>query len=364
MIKLLFKNTLIKIKKSFGRYISLFIIVMVGFGFFLGLKETSPDIVKSVDRYYKAHNLTDFKAVSTMGLTDEDVKAIKSLKDVQNAVPSYSMDVLEGDKAIRVHGLENSVNTVKLVSGRMPTTDKECIADSKKYKVGDKITIDSDVGTKLKNTTFTVVGTAKSPLYVDTDYGDTIIGDGKLSSFIFVNKDNFNMDAYTEIYITAANTKNVISYSQKYDDISEQVNNELIKLKPERENARYHEIYSSALDKINDNQVKLNTEKADGEKKLADAKTQLDTSKTKIENAKKEIAANEADLQKKASNQKSQFQMAKDKITSSRNQIDAALSSKGISEKELGAKINELNSAIQSMKEQQSKLPVNSQEYE
>lgn len=363
MIKLLFKNTLIKIKKSLGRYISLFTIVMVGFGFFLGLKETSPDIVNSVDKYYKTHNLMDFKVVSTMGLTDEDVKAIKSLKGIQNAVPSYSLDVLEGDRAIRVHGLENSVNTVKLVSGRMPATDRECIADSKKYKIGDKITIDSDVGTKLKNTAFTVVGTIKSPLYMDTDYGNTTIGDGKLSSFIFINKDNFNMDACTEIYITAAHTKNVISYSQKYDDISEQVNNELVKLKPERENARYHEIYSSAMDKINDNQVKLNTEKADGEKKLADAKAQLDTNKTKIENAKKEIAAKEAYLEKKAADQKSQFQSAKYKILSSRNQIDAALSSKGISEKELNAKINELNSAIRSIKEQQSKLPADSQEY-
>ncbi|MHC6179652.1 FtsX-like permease family protein [Clostridium sp. JNZ X4-2] len=364
MIKLLFKNTLIKIKKSFGRYISLFIILTVGFGFFLGLKETSSDIVNSVSKYYNTHKLMDFKVVSTMGLTDEDVKAIKLLKGVQNVVPSYSLDVLEGNKAIRVHGLENSVNTVKLISGRMPATSKECIADSKKYKVGDKITIDSAVGTKLKNTAFTVVGTVESPLYMDTDYGNTTMGDGKLSSFIFVNKDNFNMGAYTEIYITAANTKNVASYSQKYDDISGQINNELVKLKPERENARYHEIYSSAMDKINDNQTKLNTEKADAEKKLTDAKVQLDTSKTKIENAKKDISVKETELQKKAVDQKSQFQRAKDKIVSSRNQIDAALSSKGISEKELDTKINELNSAVQSIKEQQGKLPVGSHEYE
>ena len=337
---------------------------MLGFGFFLGLKQSAPDIINSVDKYYKAHNLMDFKVVSTMGLTDEDVKAIKSLKGIQNVVPSYSLDVLEKGKAIKVQGIEKSVNTTKLMNGRMPKTDKECVADSKRYKVGDKITINSDVGKKLKNTKFTVVGTIKSPLYVDTDYGNTTIGNGKLTSFIFVNKDNFNMDTYTEIYITAAGTRNVTSYSQKYDDISEQINNKLIKLKPERENARYQELYNKAMDEINDNQAKLNVEKANAEKKLTDAKAQLDTNKIKIENAKKEIAANEADLEKKATSQESEFQRAKDKIISSRNQIDAVLNSKGLSEKELNTKMNELNSAIQSIKEQQGKLPVDSQEYE
>jgi putative ABC transport system permease protein len=363
VIKLLFKNTLIKIKKSFGRYISLFIIVMVGIGFFLGLKSSSPDIINSVDKYYKAHNLMDFKVVSTMGLTDNDVKSIKSLKGIKNVAPSYSLDVLDKSKAIKVQGLETSINTVKLINGRMPKSDKECIADIKKYKVGDKITIDSTTGKNLKNKEFTVVGTVESPLYMDTDYGSTTIGDGKLTSFIFVNKDNFNMDAYTEIYITAANTKNVTSYSQKYDSISKQINNELVKLKPERENARYQEIYNKAMDKINANQIKLNTEKKNNQKKLSDAKAALDMNKAKLENVKKELNENESELNKKASNQESEFQKAKNKITSGRNQINTVLINNGISEKELSAKINELDSAISSMKKQQNKLAPNSQKH-
>ncbi len=149
---------------------------------------------------------------------------------------------------------------------------------------------------------------------MDTDYGSTTIGDGKLTSFIFVNKDNFNMDAYTEIYITAANTKNVTSYSQKYDSISKQINNELVKLKPERENARYQEIYNKAMDKINANQIKLNTEKKNNQKKLSDVKAALDMNKAKLENAKKVLDENESELNKKASNQESEFQKAKIKL--------------------------------------------------
>jgi putative ABC transport system permease protein len=70
---MLYKNTLIKIKKSFGRYISLFIIVMVGVGFFTGIQASAPDIIAVADRYYKDHNLIDFKIVSSMGLTNDDV---------------------------------------------------------------------------------------------------------------------------------------------------------------------------------------------------------------------------------------------------------------------------------------------------
>lgn len=246
VIKLLYKNTLMKIKKSFGRYISIFIIVLVGVGFFSGLKQSSPDIIFSVDQYYKEHNLMDFKIVSNLGLTEEDVNALKSLKNIGNVVPSYSLDVLSEGKAIKIQSIENSVNTVNLIKGRMPKNNTECVADSKKYKIGDKITITNDTGNKLKSKEFTVVGTVNSPLYMSTDYGNTTIGDGKLYSFIFVNKDNFNMDAYTEIYVTSANTKNVTSYSKEYNNLISSLNTEIKKLKPERENARYEEIYNTA----------------------------------------------------------------------------------------------------------------------
>lgn len=164
------------------------------------------------------------------------------------------MDVLDQNKAIRVHAIEKSVNRVQLISGRMPKTDNECIADSKAYKIGDKIRITSDVGGKLKNTEFTVVGTAKSVLYLTNNYGSTNIGDGELSSFIFINKDNFMLDAYTEIYLVAASTKNTTAYSKDYNSVASQLNNELIKIKPERENTRYQEIYKKANQEINKNE--------------------------------------------------------------------------------------------------------------
>jgi len=257
VIKLLYKNTLVKIKKSIGRYISLLVIIMVGVGFFVGIQASAPDIIATADNYYDNHDLMNFKIISSMGLTDDDVDALKFLNNVTAVIPSYSLDVLDHGKAIKVHAIEKSVNTVKLIDGHMPQTDNECVADSKNYKVDDNITITGDASEKLNNLDLTVVGTVESVLYLADDYGNSTVGDGNLSSFIFVNRDNFILEAYTEIYITTAWTKNVIAYSKEYDEMSLQLNDELVKIKPERENLRYQEIYNKAINETKLSDVKI-----------------------------------------------------------------------------------------------------------
>lgn len=252
---MLYKNTLIKIKKSFGRYISLLIIVMLGAGFFMGIKESSPDIISTIDQYYKDHNLMDLKVISTMGLTDSDVDALRKLENVKSVVPSYSLDLLDQDKVIKVYAIEESMNTVKLIDGRMTESDTECLADSNKYKLGDKILISSEGNNKLKNIEYTVVGTIESPLYLSDDYGSTTIGDGKLSSYIFVNRDNFTMKAYTEIYIAVDYDNKIPAYSDDYDKIISSINDEINGMTAEREDARYQELVNMALGSVLNSQL-------------------------------------------------------------------------------------------------------------
>lgn len=362
-MKLIYKNTLVKIKKSLGRYLSLFVIVMVGVGVFSGLKGSAPDILTAADQYYKEHYLMDLKIVSSLGLTDDDVGVLKKLETVNTVIPSYSLDVLDQGKAVRIHAIEESLNMVKLMDGRMPETDTECLADGNKYKVGDKIMITSAISDKLKNREFAVVGTVESPLYVAHDYGDTTIGDGSLFSFIYVNKSNFIMEAYTEIYITASNTQDAVAYSNEYEDILSPMKDEIAGIKLEREDARYQEIYNKANNEINDNEAKLNDEKEKGERKLADAKAQLDENALKLKNAKEGLTKNQADLQKKIETQNADFQTAKNKIANGWNEINAAFNNNGIRKEELGAKINELDAAIQAMKAQMNQLPAGSPEH-
>lgn len=363
VIQMLYKNTLLKIKKSFGRFLSLFIIVLVGTGFFAGLQATSPDIIASISQYNNNHKLMDYRIVSTMGLTDDDVDALKSLNNVSAVIPSYSLDVLDQGQAIRVQAIETSVDTVKLTKGRMPKAEAECIADGKNHKLGDKVVITSDISGKLKNKEFTVVGTVQSPLYLSYDYGNTATGDGKLSSFIFVNRDNFTLDTYTEIYVQAAGAGNSATYSKEYDDLTSPLNQGLVKLKPIREKARYQEIYNRASDEISRNTTILNDKKTKIEKQLANAKAQLDASQVKLNHAKAKLAQNETDVQKNIQIQNASFQSTKDQIARGRNQIGTALQQNGITQEELGGKINGLNSKIKSLKGQQTGLSADSLEY-
>ncbi len=363
VISMLYKNTLKKIKKSFGRYISLFIIVLIGVGFFAGIQATAPDMIAVAHHYYKDYNLMDFKIVSSMGLTDDDVNALKTLNKAGAVIPSYSLDVLDQDKAIRVHAIEKNINRVKLIDGRMPQKENECIGDNKTYKIGDKIKIASDVSKKLKNSEFTVVGTAESVLYLADDYGNTTVGDGKLSSFIFIDRNNFVLDAYTEIYIDAPGTENTAAYSKDYDNEASKLNDELVRIKPDRENARYQEIYTKASDEISENETKLNDERANGRKKLADAKAELDSNAQKLKDGKAELIKNEADLEKNIVKQNMEFDSAKAKIADGWKEINSALTQNGIKKEELNAKISELNLTIGTMKAQLGQLNADSVEY-
>lgn len=241
---MLYKNTLKKVKKSFGRYLSMLIIVFVGVGFFTGLQSTVPDIIDTTDKYFQDYNLMDFKIVSSMGLTDEDVSALKKLEGVKQAVPGYSLDLLAQNKALRISSIDDIVNKVKLIDGRMPEAENEALADDQHYKIGDIIDITSDVDGQLGNTQFTVVGTIESVLYFSKDYGSTTIGDGKLSSFAFIPKSNFTLDSYTEIYLTMKGMDSVSTDSDTYNDAVEQLNKELLDIKSHREEARYEQILS------------------------------------------------------------------------------------------------------------------------
>jgi len=364
VISLLYKNTLLKIKKSLGRYISLLIIIMVGVGFYAGIQMTAPNVMAVADTYYSDYKLMDFKIVSSMGLTDDDVIALKQLDNVCDVVPSYSLDVQSsGGHAIRVHAIEEKVNIVKLVEGRMPLFDLECVADCRSYKIGDIIEIaEDDVEDKLENRVFTVVGLVESVLYLAEDYGSTTVGNGKLYSFIFINKGNFVLDVYIEIYVLAK-INDAIAYSDEYKALAVKLENVLNEKKSERESARYYQIYNDAKELIEEKEAELNSEKVKAEKEFYDAKKELDTNYKKLQDGKNELAENEAALAETIREKNVEFDLAKQKIAYAWEEISFALSEAGITQEEIIIIIDALEAAIFDLKVYLDSLPVDSPEY-
>ena len=94
MKKALLKNSFKEIKTSYKRFISILLIALLGVGFFAGLRATSPDMVDTIDKYYKEQNVYDIQIMSTLGLTDSDIDAIKNIENVENVYGTYSEDIL------------------------------------------------------------------------------------------------------------------------------------------------------------------------------------------------------------------------------------------------------------------------------
>ena len=164
---LIFKNALIKIKKQFGRFFSLILIVAIGTAFFAGVRETSSDMIKTLDSYYDNTNLMDFRIVSTMGLTDDDVLALKNLGSNYLVEYNYSYDTLVDDDATKIMGLTTNINKLTLIKGNLPQNDDECVVLDGSYNIGDVISIDdSNYTDYIKNNTFKVVGLVDSSMYI------------------------------------------------------------------------------------------------------------------------------------------------------------------------------------------------------
>lgn len=387
VIHLLYKNTFLKIKKSFGRYISLLVIIMVGVGFYAGIQITSPNVTRIADNYFQDHKLMDFKIVSSMGLTDDDVNALKQLDGVNDAMPSFSLDVQSKGNAIRIHAIEDRVNTVRLIEGRMPQSDTECVADGRNYNIGDIIEITDNVDEKIKNENFTVVGLIDSVLYLSEDYGGTSIGNGRLSSFIFINRGNFILDAYTEIYLVVETTHNA-AYTDEYKAMIAELDNALVSIKSNRETARLNGILNDAIAIIEDNETELNEEIVKAEKEFADvkkeldenaqnlkegketgitefanAKRELDENADLLQNGKNEIAESEALLNESIETQNAGFDSARQSIADGWTEINSALAELEIAPDEIPQTIDNLDSIITDMILQLGFLPVDIPEY-
>ena len=77
MKKALFKDSIKEIKNTYKRFISILLMAFLGVGFFAGVRATSPDMLDTIDIYYKNQNMYDIQIISTLGLTIDDLNSIK-----------------------------------------------------------------------------------------------------------------------------------------------------------------------------------------------------------------------------------------------------------------------------------------------
>ena len=122
--KALAKDFRMEIRNSLNRFLSIFFIVALGVAFFAGIRASEPDMRYSGDAYFDARNMMDMKILSTLGLTEDDIEAIRAVDGVEKVEPGYMIDVLalmgESERVIHVESLPETMNQVDVDEGRLP----------------------------------------------------------------------------------------------------------------------------------------------------------------------------------------------------------------------------------------------------
>lgn len=273
-----FKNLFRDIKKTLSRFLSIVIIIAIGVSFYAGVRATSPDMKKSADTYFDENNLMDYKLISTLGLTNDDLKAVKNIEGVTDAKGGYSLDAVtekEGKSLVlNINSVpkQDEINKIKLVSGRLPSNPNEAIVESRflkeyKLKLGDSIELKSGTEKKiednLKNSKFTIVGAAQSPLYISAQRQLSSIGNGSVKGFVYILPSVFKSKFYTEIYVKTNNTesKESMTNNTEYKDSVKKLEERLKTLGEKRVKIRYQEIYDLSKKQISDGGTEINNNK-------------------------------------------------------------------------------------------------------
>ena len=344
MKNVLLKDALVEIKKSFGRFMSIFAIIILGVAFFSGIKISAPNMNITADKYYDDYNLMDIMIMSTLGLTDDDVAEISKIIEIDGIYPTYSKEVLlrkdKTERVLKVHGIpldkvnsndKNYMNRPRLIEGRLPEKSGECVIENSKLKslgvtIGSKIKLysgDSDpLSDSLKNSEYTVVGLVESPYYVSFEKGSSSIGDGKLSSYIMVPEEDFVMDVYTEIFLTVDNAKDLMSYDEEYEDKIKVVVDKLEDIGLNRADIRYDEVITEAETKLADAKKEYQEEKAKAEKELRDAANKIEKSKVDLANGEKELNKKEKEFYNSIATSEKQLKDGEQKLLSGEKELN------------------------------------------
>lgn len=291
MVKTFLRSTLREIRQSLGRYLAILAIVGLGVGFFAGLRMCQPSMMATGVDYLHQQKMHDFRLLSTLGFTQEDVDAFAGVEGVSAAHGAYFTDFLtrEGQREVvlRAHTLTENIDLPRLTAGRMPESPNECLADAQYFNeddLGQVITVAADNSEDtldlLTYDAYTVVGLANSPAYLNYDRGTTSVGSGSVAAFLYIPEDGFTADAYYELYLTLADTPD--PWSAEYQDRIDAVKPEIEALIDQRADLRYDDIRSDALEEIQDAEQEIadgwteyRQERADAEQELADAHQEL-----------------------------------------------------------------------------------------
>ncbi|MCF0140760.1 MAG: ABC transporter permease [Mogibacterium sp.] len=297
------RSTLREIRASKERYLAIMAIVALGVGFFSGLKVTKAGMLSTCEDYLAKCNFFDYQIATSYGIDEDSVKLAEKNANVKTAEATRDVDAIIsfGDEQIvmKAISMPEKINIPQIKSGRMPKATDECVVDNLAgFKIGDKVIIstenDEDTIKSFKIKEFKVVGLVSSPLYLDYQRRVSSVGNGNVTGFFYIPDESFDMDYYTGLYLIHA--KDRTYFGDGATDFLEDNQKPIESLADDINAARRdvaiktaNEKLQEKVDEYEDGLAEYNSQKSSADKKIADAKAELDSNANALATKKTEL---------------------------------------------------------------------------
>ena len=241
------RRTIFRNKK---RFCSILIITALGVMMLSGLKAACDDLRYSADQFYDAQQVFDIQIVSTMGLDEDDLAALRKADGIGRAEGVYRETVYTSVKGSSqntdVQTLGGQLNTPYLLKGRLPENEKE-IAVSKTYAddsgktIGDTIRFHEP--SQIRST-YTISAIVQDPSDLNNKDGAASFRSISASRYVcFIREDGISIPAYTAAYVQVKGSRDMASYSDEYEALIKRTKETLEQdVKQQQEDRRYDEL--------------------------------------------------------------------------------------------------------------------------
>ena len=305
---------------AWKRFISIALISLLGVAVLTGIYAGCRDAFLATDRFFDTQGLHDIQVLSTAGLTDDDIAALRKISGVAKVQGERSQTVtvdLNGKKTVTMQEIgTNGIDQPYLQSGRMPEKSGE-IAVTRKfikdsgYKKGDHITVtpqdsasssvsdsaesdtqdgksaarvtdsgESDNQAPSFPTELTIVGVVLDPQDLtnpDGYSGTNAFRSSATSDYtFFAPSDGVTGSMYTAVTILVKGAADKDSFSDVYDDTVSEVADRIDDtVRTNRQKARHQELLDAGTKQIDE-------AKAQTDKQFAAAQQQIDSNRSQL----------------------------------------------------------------------------------
>ena len=360
-MKAYWKTVFRSIKNSFARFAAILAIIALGVGFYSGLSLTMPCFLETGDRFVGDHDLYDLRLISTIGFDDEDIEKLKGADGVEDVSGAYLQDAMvydpgDPDKAVsvvRFHSVTEGINIPEVTAGRMPQAGNEVVVDGYRCPdsmIGHKLFIsesnDKDTRDAFSYTEYTVVGTVRSPYYLNFQRGTTDVGGGTVNFYAYIPESGFDMEYYSECFVDLINDDPI--YSDEYEEFSDMKSDEIEILLQEIIDERFRDMMDEKREELEDARSELLDAQAEALEELEDARQELEDARNDITDAQSELEDARAELldaDTTLSDARSDLNDALDEINEGQQAIEDAEDEIDRQEQELLAQEQQLNDA-------------------